>query len=145
MYKVIPKIPIKKAIKAEKEKLINKLHKRLRDSQFLNRLVSTSATTTADVKFSGNIAQALFDYTMADAIYLGQKCQGEWIIDRSLLRVQFEEPAEDLWHKVARQKQLVNFIDFSNDYICAMINLSKFDYIGGIIIFIQKKNEFFCN
>lgn len=127
--------------KAEKEKLINKLHKRLRDSQFLNRLVSTSATTTADVKFSGNIAQALFDYTMADAIYLGQKCQGEWIIDRSLLRVQFEEPAEDLWHKVARQKQLVNFIDFSNDYICAMINLSKFDYIGGIIIFIQKKNE----
>lgn len=126
--------------KAEKENLMNKLHKRLRDSQFLNRLVSTDVTTTSDVKFTGNIAQALFDYTMADAIYLGQKKQGEWIIDKKLLRVQFENPAEDLWHKVARQKQLVNFMDFNENYICIMINLSKFDYIGGIVIFIQKKN-----
>lgn len=127
--------------KAEKEKLMNKLHKRLRDSQFLNRLVSSSASSTSDVKFSGNIAQALFDYTMADAIFLAQKNQGEWIIDRSILRFQFETPAEDLLRKVARQKQIINFIDYNNDYTGILINVSKFDYIGAIIIFIQKKNE----
>lgn len=128
--------------KAEKERLLNQLHKKLRDSQFLNRLSTNHANDLKDNRFATNIALSVFDYTMADAVFLAEKKDNQWKLLAQSLRDNIENPTDDEWEKLSESK---NFLELKKstekDRQTIYINLSKFEFTGGMIIFLQKNNQ----
>lgn len=126
--------------KAEKERLVNQLHRRLRDSQFLNKLVTTHVNNLNDMRFANNTVQSIFDYTMADAVFLAEKNENKWIVLSSSMREQIEAPAIETWDYLITYPKIVDICkakDSENRQI-VYINLSKFEFSGGIICYLQK-------
>lgn len=128
--------------KAEKERLVNQLHKKLRDSQFLNKLSTNHAKNLSDSRFSTNIVLSFFDYTMADAVFLAEKKDGQWEKLADSLRDNIEFPAEQEWESLLENKKTIETKKIKEDErILLYINLSRFEFIGGMIIWLQKKNS----
>lgn len=127
--------------KAEKDRLLNQLNKRLRDSQFLNKLISYSMDIFSEQKYVSNAAQAVFDYTTCDAVFIAEKNAKGWHILANSLRGEIEEPSKDLWNELLKQTSNVTpeHIKRGNDRDILFINLSKFEFTGGIIIYLQRK------
>lgn len=130
--------------KAEKEKLLNRIHRRLRDSQFLNKLVSTNVDILSDLTYANNAVRSIFDYTMADAVYIGERDSedGQWNCIASLVREgNYKFPADITWWKYSKEKGVLNTYEYDENTLAIFMNLSKFGFVSGIIIFIQKKNQ----
>lgn len=129
--------------KAEKEKLVNQLHKRLRDAQFLNKLSNGHVNNTNDLRFTNNAVQAIFDYTMADAVFLAEKVEGKWNILANSLRDTTDAPDSKDWERLSENKKSIEIrkVSGEEERVMLCINLSKFEFIGGIIVFLQKKNQ----
>ena len=127
--------------KAEKDRLLNQLNKRLRDSQFLNKLISYSMDIFSEQKYVSNASQAVFDYTTCDAVFIAEKNAKGWEIRASSLRGEIEAPSKDLWNELLKQTSNVTpeHIKRGNDRDILFINLSKFEFTGGIIIYLQRK------
>ena len=89
--------------KAEKDRLLNQLNKRLRDSQFLNKLISYSMDIFSEQKYVSNASQAVFDYTTCDAVFIAEKNAKGWEIRASSLRGEIEAPSKDLWNELLKQ------------------------------------------
>lgn len=125
----------------EKERLMNQLHKRLRDSQFLNKLLSFSMDIYSDARYISNASQAIFDYTMADAVFIAEKTGRTWTQLSSSLRCDVEEPTAALWSEMLKQTSNVSpdHIKKEKDRDLLFINLTKFEFVGGIIIYLQKR------
>lgn len=126
--------------KAEKERLVNQLHKRLRDSQFLNKLVTTHVNNLNDMRFANNTVQSVFDYTMADAVFLAEKSDNSWNVLSSSMRDPVEVPDTDVWNTLITDSKIVDIIESKNseERQIVYINLSKFEFVGGIICYLQK-------
>lgn len=127
--------------KAEKDRLLNQLNKRLRDSQFLNKLISYSMDIFSEQKYVSNASQAVFDYTTCDAVFIAEKNAKGWHILANSLRGEIEEPSKELWNELLKQTSNVTpeHIKRGNDRDILFINLSKFEFTGGIIIYLQRK------
>lgn len=148
--------------KAEKEQLVNQLHKKLRDSQFLNKLSSSHVKDFSDSRFSFNIVQSVFDYTLADAVFLSEKKDGKWQILSQSVRENIKKPLKSAWEKLSKQAKIVEVKkEFEikkesesksgtenakakengseNERQIIWINLSRFEFVGGMIIYLQKK------
>lgn len=128
-------------IKAEKERLMNQLHKCLRDSQFLNKLMSFSMDTFSEKKYLVNAIQAVFDYTMCEAVFIGEKESSKWIVKASSMRSEVKKPSLKLWNELLGKTSIVspNHIKREDGFDILFVNLSKFEFTGGIIIYLQKK------
>ncbi len=128
-------------VKAEKERLMNQLHKRLRDSQFLNKLMSFSVDTFSEKKYLANSIQAVFDYTMCEAVFIAEKESSNWNIKASSLRSEVKEPSVALWNELLGKTSNIspNHIKHEDGFDILFVNLSKFEFTGGIIIYLQKK------
>lgn len=125
---------------AEKDKLVNQLHKRLRDSQFLNRLTANHATNMKDQRFLTNISQSVFDYCMAESVFIAQKSDDGWDLLSKSTRENAEDPEESLWEKIILQKRCVEIKESKKSLSQKIfINLSKFEFTGGMIIYLQEK------
>ena len=126
--------------KAEKEQLVNQLHKRLKDSQFLNKLTATHSNFMNDSRFISNIVQAVFDYCMAEAVFLAQKSDDGWEILGNVQREEIPQPQDKIWENIVIDSSVIQKNKFNGpdqDIIC--INLSKFEFTGAIIIYLQKR------
>lgn len=126
--------------KAEKERLLIQLHKQLRNSKFLNKLSTNNINDFNDSRFSANIVQAVFDYTMADAVFLAEKKEGQWTTLGVSVRENIKQPSEDRWETLVQCKKLIEMSKLKNeDRQIIFINLSRFEFVGGMIIYLQKK------
>lgn len=127
--------------KAEKERLMNQLHKRLRDFQFLNKLMSLSMDTFSEKKYLVNAIQSVFDYTMCEAVFIAEKVSSKWTVKASSLRSDVKEPTKELWNELLKQTSNItpNHIKREEDRDIMFVNLSKFEFTGGMIIYLQKK------
>lgn len=128
--------------KAEKEKLVNQLHRRLRDSSFLNKLVTTHVSSTSDLNFASSAVQSIFDYTMADAVFMAEKNEeDDWKMIVSNLREEIKEPTEKMWRSVEKSRHTVHLEVLEDGRNAVYINLSKFEFVGGIIIYLQQNMQ----
>lgn len=126
--------------KAEKERLLIQLHKQLRNSKFLNKLSTNNINDFNDSRFSANIVQSVFDYTMADAVFLAEKKEGQWTTLGVSVRENIKQPSEDKWETLVQCKKLIEMSKIKDeDRQIIFINLSRFEFVGGMIIYLQKK------
>lgn len=124
--------------KAEKEKLVNQLHRRLRDSKFLNKLVTTHVQNSNDLGFMQTAVQAIFDYTMADAVFMAEKTADDgWVVHVSSIRDQVGEPTKSMWEAMCNERYTVHVDVMEDGRNVVCINLSKFEFVGGLIIYLQ--------
>lgn len=130
--------------KAEKERLLIQLHKQLRNSKFLNKISTNNVNNLNDSRFSSNIVQAVLDYTMADAVFLAEKKENQWSMLGIALRENIKQPSGSEWEKLVESKKLVSQkLCNGGDQQPIFVNLSRFEFVGGMIIYLQKK--FFLN
>lgn len=126
--------------KAEKERLLIQLHKQLRDSRFLNKLSTNNIKDLNDSRFTANIVQSVFDYTMADAVFLSEKKDGQWVNLGVSVRENIKQPSENEWEELSRCKKLVETaMENDAERQKIFVNLSRFEFVGGMIIYLQKK------
>ncbi len=126
--------------KAEKERLLIQLHKQLRNSKFLNKISTNNINDFNDSRFSANIVQSVFDYTMADAVFLAEKKEGQWTTLGVSVRENIKQPSEDKWETLVQCKKLIEMSKLKDeDRQIIFINLSRFEFVGGMIIYLQKK------
>ncbi len=127
--------------KAEKERLLIQLHKQLRNSKFLNKLSTNNINDFNDSRFSANIVQSVFDYSMADAVFLAEKKDGRWTMLGGSVRENISQPLEDKWETLVQCNKLLEISkEKDEDRQVIFINLSRFEFIGGMIIYLQKKS-----
>lgn len=128
--------------KAEKERLMNQLHNRIHDYQFLNKVMLYGTNPPNIRTYVRNVLQAAFDYSMADAAFIAEKNESGWKILASDIRNDTPLPTSDMWEKFtneskkSEQSQLV----YEKDHQLLFCNISKFEFIGGIIIVPSKAN-----
>ena len=120
--------------KAEKECLVNQLHGRLRDSQFLNRIMSFGGDITSYKSYAERVLQALFDYTTAEAIVISKKTSGKWEQLSSIFRSNVEVPAEKELEKLLRKSKSNGNLLMDKQRGWYVYDISKFDYEGLIFI-----------
>ena len=127
---------------AEKEQLIIQLHKKLRDSQFLNRIMSFGSKKLSEKSYIKNVIQATFDHTMAEAVYIAEKNIDEWKILDYISRSEGKEPTYDDWENLYNESTMTDkgnlFLDKKRNVIFG--NISKYDFVGAVII-VQSQNS----
>lgn len=127
--------------KAEKDQLLIQLHKQLRNSKFLNKLSTNNIKDLNDSRFSANIVQSVFDYTMADAVFLAEKKDGKWTTLGVSVRENIKQPSGKKWETLAKCKKLLEMPKVKDEERPVIfINLSRFEFVGGMIIYLQKKS-----
>ncbi len=127
---------------ASREQLLNTLHKRVRDSLFLNKLTDLASVAKSREKYVSDVSQSIFEYMLCDSIYIAEKHEGEWNLIASISKDDTIFPDADEWEY---------FIDkipnYSEKFIkhgvnSLFFNLSKFDFIGGVIINLSKTRSY---
>ena len=113
--------------KAEKERLMVQLHKRLRDSQFLNRIMSFASNKSSEINYINSVAQSTFDYMMAEAVFIATKEGQVWNIQASVSRTEIEPPENSEWNKllVKSGKKGQNGIFYDSEKKLIFTNISK--------------------
>lgn len=127
---------------AVREQLLNTLHKRIRDSQFLNKLMDFGATSQNRGQYVQNVAQAISDYMLCRSIYIVEKENNEWRLISSVIRDELPPPSDSDWEYFTMQKPNANekFIKGNDDAL--FFNLSKYDFVGGVLIYINKNRNY---
>lgn len=119
---------------ASREQLLNSLHKRVRDSLFLNKLTDLASVSKSREKYVGDVSQSIFEYMLCDSIYIAEKVDNEWNLIAAIAKDDTIFPDSEEWDR---------FIDMIPNYSEKFIkraehslffNLSKFDFVGGVII-----------
>ena len=131
--------------KAEKDRLVNQLHGSLHNYQFLNRIMAFASNSPNTKTFIHNAIQASFDYTMADAIFIFEKSEGGWKNLSSSVRVTEQpDPSESLMESIVKDDGALKSgkLVFDNQLQAYKANLSKFEFIGGVLIYPNKVNPF---
>lgn len=135
------------AEKAEKDRLVNQFHERLHDYQFLNKIMIYGTEATNLQSYIKTVMQSVFDYAMANSIFVAEKVDGQWKTVFSMTMSEFPAPIPSVWEKfVSKSKksdlgQLV--LDKKrNLFFC---NMSRFDFVGGVIISPEETNPLTVN
>lgn len=130
------------AEKAEKDRLVNQFHKRLHDYQFLNKIMIYGTEATNLLSYTKQVMQSLFDYAMANSVFLAEKAENSWRIVFSLSMSDFRVPDAAIWDKFiskSKKQDLGQLIldRKQNMYFC---NISRFNYTGGVILVPEESN-----
>ena len=130
--------------RAEKVRLVNQLHKRLREAQFLNKIMSLSVNTTHNVKYASSVVHVIFDYLMAEAVFIAEKTnEKNWGILASVSRSERNSFSEAEWDALALAAEAANegclYYDRKQNVIFS--NLLKFEFVGAIVIVLQKNTQ----
>lgn len=121
---------------AEKEKLMVQLQKRLRDSQFLNRIMGFASNRVNEINYVNNVAQAIFDYTMAEGVFVAAKEMGGWKVLAHVSRSELVPPSGpelNSYLKKSSQKENIN-IYYDKEKNLFVANISKFEFTGAVVI-----------
>ena len=119
---------------ASREQLLNSLHKRVRDSLFLNKLTDLASVSKSREEYVGDVAQSIFEYMFCDSIYIAEKNNDNWDLIASISKDSTIFPDSEEW------EEYIDLIpNYSEKFIkrtenSLFFNLSKFDFIGGVII-----------
>lgn len=128
---------------AQKAQLLNQLHKKLRDSQFLNKITSLGATSKEESKYATNVVAAIFDHTMADAVYIAEHTNG-WNILAGISKNETAIPDTSVWTELFKESQKKNhehlFMTSNRKMIFA--DISKYEFMGAIIIVTSEQTSF---
>ena len=130
--------------KAEKERLMIQLHKRLRDSQFLNKIMTYSSDKLSKSNYIKNVIQAIFDHTMAEAVYIAEKDDKNWSLLDSVSRTEENIPSNELWEDFYKESTLTDKgkLFFNKEKNIIFGNISKFGFEGAVII-VPSQNTMF--
>lgn len=129
--------------KAEKDRLMNQIHVRLHDYQFLNKIMAFGSDSIGIKVYAKNIVQSLFDYLMADAVFIAEKIENEWKIISNINRSYDSIPSYEVWEKLSDkyQKKDLCKIVYEPKYKYFFVNLSKYEFKGAIIIVPGKSSN----
>lgn len=120
--------------KAEKEVLVSQLHKRLHDYQFLNKLKSSSDSTS----FQNYISEAIlniYEYSVAEFVALCEFKNGKYQTIASINRNDEIDISPETWKSIfVKTKESRNCEFTFIDEGFSFGNLSQFDYRFGILI-----------
>lgn len=123
--------------KSEKEKLLSELQKRLKDSQFLNKVMSFGSASDSGNNYAQAIVEALQDYVSAEGIYVAEKNKETWKLIAELSKVEAIPPTQDAWKHLAKtvvSKDPSNPLCYVVEKKLFYANISKYDFEGAIII-----------
>lgn len=130
--------------KAEKEKLMTQMQKRLRDSLFLNKIMMLGSDTTSVKNYCAKTVSELLDYITANAIFIAEKTDENWKLLAHSTRNNEPEPQQEKWKSLDEQKNAekngTNLIFIPEENIF-YANISKYDFYGAIIIFPNPTNK----
>ena len=130
--------------KAEKVRLVNQLHKRLREAQFLNKIMGLSANTTHNAKYASSVVHVIFDYLMAEAVFIAEKTnEKNWGILASVSRSERNSLSDAEWDALAVAAEAANegCIYYDRQQNVIFSNLLKFEFVGAIVIVLQKNTR----
>lgn len=121
----------------QKDMLMNQLHKELKNSQFLNKIMSHGSKNENDISYGKKIIQTIVDYTVANAVFLYVKEEEKWTILSYFSKTEVHSiPDEQLDAIIAdstRYKTNESLTFFGKfDYFYS--NLSKYQYKALLVI-----------
>lgn len=127
---------------ASREQLLNTLHKRIRDSLFLNKLTDLASVSKSRESYVGDVAQSIFEYMLCDSIYIGEKVDDEWNLIASISKDDTIFPDAEEWEQYIDiiPNYSEKFIKFGENSL--FFNLSKFDFVGGVFINLSKSRTY---
>ena len=120
--------------KAEKDRLMNQLHHKLYDYQFLNKVKSFNNDTSNIKKYLETTNSLILDYSGAEQIIVAEKIDGNWKKHIDIAKNESIKIPGTLWeHYNKTFSQDCQFLwDTQNSLYYA--NLSKFEYSFAIIL-----------
>lgn len=128
--------------KVEKERLVNQLHGRLRDSQFLNKIMSFGTEMTGYKAYAGSVSQSIFDYTTAEAVLIAKKTNGTWEQLSSIFRSDIDVPSPREQERLLKKASQKSNLYVDNQKSWYIYDISKFDFKGLIFIVQNKATPF---
>ncbi len=128
---------------AQKALLLIQLHKKLRDSQFLNKITSLGATSKEESKYAANAVAAIFDHTMADAVYIAEYTNS-WNILAGISKNETAIPDTNVWTDLFKESQKKNHehIFMTSNQKIIFADISKYEFMGAIIIVTGEQTSF---
>ena len=119
---------------ANREQLLNTLHKRVRDSLFLNKLTDLAFSAKNREAYVGDVAQSIFEYMLCDSIYIAEKKDNDWNLIASISKDDtiFPDPKEWEVYIDMIPNYSEKFIKCGDNSL--FFNLSRFDFICGVKI-----------
>ena len=122
--------------KIEKESLMNQLHARIYEYQFLNKIMSFSSDNSNLEVYLNRVVQTLMDYLMAEDIYIAEHTENGWKLLAASSGNDGDEISGARWDELYQQasEELQTLLTYDNVFHQYFRNLSKFDFVGGMII-----------
>lgn len=85
--------------KTNKARLVNQFHKKIEDYRFLNKIMTDGAENISPKAYISRCLQTLFDYSIADAVFIAEKVNGKWKQLESLSRISVKFPSARIWNR----------------------------------------------
>ena len=123
------------------------MQKRLNDSQFINKIMSSDSDTQTNKNFAQKIILDLQEYILADSIFLAEKNNNQWNTIAAITKTEIEIPSKETWtslEKESKTKKLSERLTHIEDYNFYYANISKYNFKGAIII-ITDSNSIISN
>ena len=130
--------------KIEKESLLNQLHNRIYEYQFLNKIMTFGAEAANLDEYLTPVVHLLMDYILADSIYIAERTESGW---RTIACSAGNDGAEiypSRWEELYLKsiEERTPFFIYDNLFHQYFRNISRFDFIGGIIIIPSRHAQF---
>lgn len=122
----------------KKERIVGQMHKRLRDSQFLNKIMAISTNfENNDTAFSESVIHAISDYTIAESIFIASKPEDKWEIIAKFSKNENFEFTQNDWNRLSTKYSDAKyqgkiFFDAESGYYFG--NNTNYRYPGAILI-----------
>lgn len=124
---------------AEKEILINKVHKKVQDSQFLNKITALGSRCNSEVSYVKNFCNLFCDYIFVRGLFVAERnLKGTWECVESVSKTTDIKPSSKEWnHYFMRSGEKTNnqlqCIDSTHYYM----NLSRFGFVASVLIVLE--------
>ena len=128
--------------KANKEVLLNQLHKRLHDYQFLNKIKATSLQNPSLQQYIKKVSESIFDYTMAESVFFCEYVANRYETIHCVARTESATLDSEKWWSLFQENTNQSFAQlvYSQNQDLFFANISQFDYKFGIAIKASKEN-----
>lgn len=128
--------------KAEKESLLTQLHKRIHDYQFLSKIRSSDTKTKNIKKYIENSMMAVFEYTLADGVFLCEISDSKFSTVFKSCRQKNIKVSAATWKTLFEESnsrdnaQLI----YKQEHELFFANISQFDFKFAVAIIPSKQN-----
>lgn len=122
--------------KAEKDRLMNQLHHKLYDYQFLNRIKSYNGNTTSIKKYLESTLASMFDYAGANEIIISECSDliSKWKTICEVNRGKSSKIQSSLWDFYYNSTEMDSQLIWDEKNQLYYANLSKYEFKFGIVI-----------